>query len=677
MKKYIFRPDCLIATRKWLTILPLCLFCFLAQAQQLRVNVIKAGTLSEKVGENKKFQTTSLTVSGTLNSSDLRFLREMAGITADGKPTAGQLKNLDLKKARFVTGGEPYITNGAHGLYVQTGTAIDRYLFAYTHLESFVFPEKTDSIRAFAFAHSGLKQIKLPENVMLFEGAFQNDSLLTSVIFPQNTRSFSKSVFDNCSLLKQLSLNNVKYFSAYGISNMNELTNITFNGTLQHIDGFYTISNCPKLKNIDFRGPVISTGGPKFISNCQQLQNVTFYGPVLEVFFETPENCPAFKGYLVKDVLCYSRTLPKSTLEQLNKSQSFHRMISQIQEQCAQLNKQDKKDLQNITFLSGSLYDVACRYAIDNDKDNALRYLDMSIRNGFDNYYNMKADKDLNNLHGEKKYAELLNLVRLKGDKLAILQQAQPYSGTTGRRTGKTFTYEPQTDSTLVAIRKYFKLDSIAGDGPELSKIIKLLYFVHDSIRHDGSSAWPTCRFNAIELFKVTRAEKRGLNCRFMAMMLNDLYLSLGIKSRFLTCQPRDYDTDQDCHVINMVWCHTLHKWIWIDPTMCAVVMDEKGNLLNPREVRRYLIEEKPLMINEDANWNHQNQQNAANYLNYYMAKNLYLLSAHERSETESESSDGNIKSPIITLMPKGFNFTYGDVATEDEDEFWQAPEGE
>ena len=663
--------------RKWLFMSMLPLFCFTANAQSLKIHVTTAGTLSEKIGENRKNSIISLSVSGMLNSDDLRFLREMAGVTASGKPTIGKLTQLNLQKARFVSGGEAYFTKGNRSFFAKTGTAVPSYLFAYTHLESFVFPSKTDTIDSYAFSHCGLKQLKLPENVMLNNGAFSNDSLLTTVTFPKNTRSFSKGVFDDCPLVTQLQLNNVNYFSGKSISNMNGLKNITFNGTLQHIEDSMTVSNCLKLKNIDFRGPVYSTGSPKFVTNCPELEYITFYGPVLETRFDKPDNCPEFKGYVIKNVLCYSQSLPTSTLEQLNKSKVFHQMITQIQNQCQLLAKQYKKNKKDIAALSGNIYDVACRYALDNDKDNALKYLEMAIRSGFEDYETMKSDKDLIHIRGEKKYDELFEQVRQKGSKLCILQHSAPYMGTSGRRAGITFTYEPATDRALVAIRKYFKLDSVAGNGPELSKIIKVLYFLHDSIRHDGSSSWPTCRFNAIDLYKVTRAEKRGLNCRFMAMMLNDMYLSLGIKSRFVTCQPRDYDTDEDCHVTNMVWCHTLHKWIWIDPTMCAVVMDEKGQFLNQGEVRQRLIQEKPLMINEDANWNHQQRQTVDDYLNYYMAKNLYLLSVHERSECESEAKNGNMKSRSVTLVPKGFNFSYGDIITEDENEFWQAPEGE
>jgi len=154
----------------------------------------------------------------------------------------------------------------------------------------------------------------------------------------------------------------------------------------------------------------------------------------------------------------------------------------------------------------------------------------------------------------------------------------------------------------LVKIRTDFKLDSIAGNGNEVSKILNVLHWVHATIRHDGSSNNPTLK-NAIDLIKVCKTEKRGVNCRMMATILNECYLAMGIKSRYITCMPKETEFD-DCHVINMVYSNDLKKWIWIDPTFDAYVMNEKGELLGLGEVRERLINGKPLLLNPEANWN-------------------------------------------------------------------------
>lgn len=61
-----------------------------------------------------------------------------------------------------------------------------------------------------------------------------------------------------------------------------------------------------------------------------------------------------------------------------------------------------------------------------------------------------------------------------------------------------------------------------------------------------------------------------------------------------------------DCHVINMVYLEAKKKWIWIDPTNNAYVMNEKGELLSIQEVRERLVADKPLLLNPDANWRTQ-----------------------------------------------------------------------
>ena len=66
---------------------------------QVQINVVKAGTLSALIGEDRKFRITNLKLSGELNGKDIKWLREMAGNGttngAVGIPTTdGKLKHL-------------------------------------------------------------------------------------------------------------------------------------------------------------------------------------------------------------------------------------------------------------------------------------------------------------------------------------------------------------------------------------------------------------------------------------------------------------------------------------------------------------------------------------------------------------------------------------------------------
>jgi hypothetical protein len=214
------------------------------------------------------------------------------------------------------------------------------------------------------------------------------------------------------------------------------------------------------------------------------------------------------------------------------------------------------------------------------------------------------------------------------------------------------------------------------------------MHWVHNIVKHDGSSNNPALR-NAIDLIAVCKKENRGVNCRMMATILNECYLSMVIKSRFITCWPKD-TTDIDCHVINMVYSNSLNKWIWIDPTFDAYVMNEKGELLGIQEVRERLINGKTIILNPEANWNRQNSQTKEYYIEFYMTKNLYRLRTPVVSEYDTETSRTGKELTFVDLIPldgtgqtpqkkeeteigTGMKFTY--YKTNNPIIFWTKPE--
>jgi hypothetical protein len=239
--------------------------------------------------------------------------------------------------------------------------------------------------------------------------------------------------------------------------------------------------------------------------------------------------------------------------------------------------------------------------------------------------------------------------IKYKPSRLEILKNAGKYDYTDNRFVPK-FTYQSSENSNLQRIRQDLKLDSIAGKGNELSQIFNLLHWVHNLVRHDGSSDNPTLK-NAIELINICKVENRGVNCRMLATILNECYLSMGIKSRYITCMPKETNFD-DCHVINMVYSKELEKWIWIDPTFDSYVMDEKGNLLGIQDVRERLVKGLPLVLNADANWNRENLQTKEDYLYNYMAKNLYRLQTPLNSEYDTETWKSGKEVTYIELLP-------------------------
>jgi len=273
--------------------------------------------------------------------------------------------------------------------------------------------------------------------------------------------------------------------------------------------------------------------------------------------------------------------------------------------------------------------------------------------------------------------------VEYKPTFLDVLRKADRFNPSDPRPT-PAFSYQRADAAPLVELRTAFNLDSIAGQGNEVSRMLEVMHWLHDLVPHDGQHDNPVVK-NAMSMIAECKREKRGLNCRGLATVLNECYLALGFKSRFITCLPQD-TADFDCHVINMVWSNDLKKWLWLDPTHDSYVMDETGTMLGPWEVRERLINGRPIILNPDANWNHKQSSLREAYIESYMAKNLYRLEcpAVSQYDTETPGSDRTVE--YVQLIPLDYHTQTPDVETRkgkrtiityrtnDPARFWAAP---
>lgn len=340
------------------------------------------------------------------------------------------------------------------------------------------------------------------------------------------------------------------------------------------------------------------------------------------------------------------------------------------------------------SHLANGHYNLSCAYALLGQKKLALDHLELSIRAGYMNYSHMMKDADLTVLHKEARFTQLLQPLRAVGDYAYILRRGATYDRK-DQRPLPAFTYQAANDSNLTALRKGFRLDSIAGKGTDVSKVLNVLHWVHELIPHDGNHPNPTVK-NAMDMISVCRKDDRGLNCRGLATVLNECYLSLGFASRLVTCLPKDsLNVDPDCHVINVVWIPSLQKWIWTDPTQDAYVMNEKGELLGIEEVRERLVAGRPLILNPTANWNHQVSATREQYLEQYMTKNLYILQCPVNSVYNLENAEAGKTIRYVQLLPLDYfkqkpdvkshtdaksGTTYQYYNTNNPIAFWQKP---
>ena len=185
-------------------------------------------------------------------------------------------------------------------------------------------------------------------------------------------------------------------------------------------------------------------------------------------------------------------------------------------------------------------YDLACSYSRRGMNEGALYHLGRAVACDYNDWKHILEDHDLDNIRNDARMDSLIDVIRNRADYVKILQQAAPYTTNERRDTLPVFTYQSASDSNLQRVKTYFNLDKVAGKGDEISRIKNVLKHIHNLIRHDGSNGNPE-HLNAIDLVEACKDGSRGLNCRGMAIVLNECFLAMGIPSRYVTCMPKDY----------------------------------------------------------------------------------------------------------------------------------------
>ena len=230
------------------------------------------------------------------------------------------------------------------------------------------------------------------------------------------------------------------------------------------------------------------------------------------------------------------------------------------------------------------------------------------------------------------------------------LQSCAPY-------TEEPFHFKPldlTAPSRSAEIRRYFNrntslnLDRIAASCLSTwEKVRKISQFVAGHIPHNNQKE-PLQELNAITLWEYAQRFPGGFNCRWHAILLSELLLSIDIKNRFVTCLPED-EHDQDCHVVNLVWLPEMNKWAMIDSDMQEYVTDPDGIPLSLEEMRAELIAGRRLNIHRNSD------SDGAEYMQGYWAKNLYWFSIHM---TYGYDLEGRRQLPdcYVNLIPPGFH---------------------
>lgn len=482
----------------------------------------------------------------------------------------------------------------------------------------------------------------------LFPDSIVVSSDAEEIVIPDVGMFGRLSDYGNFPNLRKITFGNVDYLPGGLLDGLPNLEEVVFNGIVGHFD-CTLIMNCPKLKSVIFKGPVSTTGGPGFLFNLPNLEKVVFESVVvnLGVDYGSRNLCPKLCG--ITSIGAFLKVYNDSVTPVATKNQLLG-------------NPGLLSDMDRIARWQSQVLRAKNPKWMRKWQYNAAKILQPILSD--------TGSPMADSLKTAMEYA--WNLGDDVKSELDILKEAPAYVRDKSLTLG--FRYAAPSDSLLTLSREFFNLDSIAGNGNDISRIKNLLYWVHNNITHDGSNGLAPGPRNLINTYSSVRRDSCGYNCRALAICLTEALLADGIPARYITCIPKAWDTDNDCHVICVAWSESLNKWVWVDPTFAAYITDENGLMLHPGEVRYKIQHDLPVVLNKDANWNNEYAETQDDYIDYYMAKNLYILETNTFNQAEPEGDSHHEQGYHVALVPQGVSYPNANYTTTDDDWFWQSP---
>lgn len=208
----------------------------------------------------------------------------------------------------------------------------------------------------------------------------------------------------------------------------------------------------------------------------------------------------------------------------------------------------------------------------------------------------------------------------------------------------------------LKTLREKYNLNSVAGNGDDLSKAFNLLHWVSRHIMHNGNSQAQV--YNILDLmdYSFDKEAAFGLNCAMLSHILTGCIMSVGIHARevkIIPYSPYDFDS----HRVVQVYIGDLKKWIMLDPTYSCYVMDKEGNYLNLLEIRRLLAEREYIVFNKELHYNGEKLPKDYQVYKEYLAKNTFCFCTPPSMEFDSIKFEG-----FVYVCPQNFNIQQRDI---------------
>lgn len=195
---------------------------------------------------------------------------------------------------------------------------------------------------------------------------------------------------------------------------------------------------------------------------------------------------------------------------------------------------------------------------------------------------------------------------------------------------------------------------------------------------------------SSYELICKVKEGAWAANCYAHAVVLNDVFHLLGYKGRYVFCMPVDYHFT-DNHVVNLVYSKQLKKWLLFDAAQNLYYTDNMGTVLDIRELRKCLIEDKPIHVKLlDVYGPKLRKKESIMFQNkvlIYMMKNVYRFHCFQNSILDRLAKEREIIH--YHLVPTNYMSTpfirafydiesavkHKEIYISDEEKFWKTPE--